>query len=345
MPPRDKKSPQLSTCELPPLLGAWRSLVNRSVKAWEAIRSEHDSVPSHLPSEALLRNHITLSAFLATYNDTSSSSSSSTSKKAPLFFFFQLRASFFAQEPVFTEWSRDDLDHDHPDPHGTDLRTHKRDLEDVGWDYVFVDWTCIPQQRHRHRRVGQEAAASGSVAPPPSQQRRAASEAAYARRCMRSIPHIIRSAGFTHHYPMTFEPRLWVLYEVMEFVLTSDMGFLETNTPDMRPFHKHAQEVVIIGFQKGPEGVQETLRKYGYDCADEADRVYLDSWIELLVSLREGLDLNVGIVRTVMDELTWEDPQGPYRIVVEDTAIEIDRSEGWVSADGETCRFTPLPAV
>ena len=64
---------------------------------------------------------------------------------------------------------------------------------------------------------------------------------------------IIRNCGFMFFYPQ-FEPRLWILYEIAEYVLTCN----EPNnyiTPDIETFRRHIDEM-------SKTSVQAVLRKY-----------------------------------------------------------------------------------
>ena len=45
-------------------------------------------------------------------------------------------------------------------------------------------------------------------------------EEAYFNRCLRTMSGIIHNCGFIYFYP-PFEPRLWIMYEITEYVLTS----------------------------------------------------------------------------------------------------------------------------
>jgi len=87
---------------------------------------------------------------------------------------------------------------------------------------------------------------------------------------------IIRNCGFIFFYP-PFEPRLWILYEITEFLLTST-GSLEL-IPDIAQYLQQVDELV-------EQGVQPTLAKFNYRCSYDGDRQYLTAWLELLVLLR-----------------------------------------------------------
>jgi hypothetical protein len=105
---------------------------------------------------------------------------------------------------------------------------------------------------------------------------------------------IIRNCGFTYFYP-PFEPRLWILYEITEYVLTCDGGIRKTS--DIELFLQHIDEMLETG-------VQATLEKHSYRCSCDRDRQYLTSWLELLILLSR-LHFDIGGVRRIMDNMTW----------------------------------------
>jgi hypothetical protein len=88
---------------------------------------------------------------------------------------------------------------DHPDLDGEYLHLHQAELESQTWSYIWVDWTCMPQ--------------SPRLLP----------EEAYFHRYLQTMSGIIRNCSFTYFYP-PFEPRLWILYEITEYVLTCSGG-------------------------------------------------------------------------------------------------------------------------
>ncbi|OBT49625.1 hypothetical protein VE04_10248, partial [Pseudogymnoascus sp. 24MN13] len=273
------------SCALQPHLVAWRSLVSRSIAAWDdlAITDQPIDKNIHLP-RSMLEECYSLDNF---FNENSN----------PLmFWFFQQRSAFMSQKRI-KKWSRDELNDyvllpaspgfvsrrdcffvshfwrtkDDPDPDGKCLLLHQAELEPQTWSYIWVDWTCMPQ---------------GPRTP---------QEQEYFHRCLGTISGIIRNCGFTYFYP-PFEPRLWILCEIIEFALTSDGDFLMT--PDIKPFLQHIDEILQTD-------VRATLAKYSYRCSDGRDRQYLTSWLELLVLLKRHFHDDVDTIRKMTDHMTW----------------------------------------
>lgn len=193
---------------------------------------------------------------------------------------------------------------DHPDPDGEYLRLHQAELESQTWSYIWVDWTCMPQ--------------SPRLLP----------EEAYFHRCLRTMSGIIRNCGFIYFYP-PFEPRLWILYEITEYVLTCSGGIGKTS--DIEPFLQHIDEMVETG-------VQATLAKHGYRCSYDRDRQYLTSWLELLVLLKR-LHFSIDSIRTIMDHVTWFHVTGTQSY----PGVELNRFEGTLVVQGKMHTFTPFP--
>lgn len=298
------------SCALPPHLVAWSSLVSRSIAAWE------QTTCKNLPRSMLQECH-SLDDFLVEGGE-------------PLMlWFFQQRSAFMSQKRM-KKWSRDELDdyvllpalrgfvmrrdcffvshfwrtQDHPDPDGEYLRLHQAELESQTWLYIWVDWTCMPQSP------------------------RSLPEEAYFHRCLRTMSGIIRNCGFIYFYP-PFEPRLWILYEVTEYVLTCSGGIGMTS--DIKPFLQHIDEMLETG-------VQATLAKYGYRCSFDRDRQYLTSWLELLVLLRR-LHFSIDTIRNIMDHLTWFNVLGTQCY----PGVELKRFEGTLVVNGKMHTFTPFP--
>ncbi|KAG4416346.1 hypothetical protein IFR04_010508 [Cadophora malorum] len=126
----------VSSCALPPQLQSWRSLVNRSITAWNELATDGREIFSRLPISTL-QSLSTLDDFLSQAG-------------IPLtFWFFQTRQAFLSQKRM-NKWSRDRLDDyillpgsknfilrkdcffeshfwdspAHPDPDGGTLRLH-----------------------------------------------------------------------------------------------------------------------------------------------------------------------------------------------------------------------------
>ncbi|KFY33102.1 hypothetical protein V495_08431 [Pseudogymnoascus sp. VKM F-4514 (FW-929)] len=312
---------QAPSCALPPHLASWRSLVSRSIAAWDNLATTDQTIykSTYLPKCVLEECH-SLDDFFK------------QNGKPQVFWFFQQRSAFMSQERM-KKWSRNELDdyillpaspgfvsrrdcffvshfwqtQEDPDPDGEYLRLHQAELEPQAWSYIWVDWTCMPQSPRLPR------------------------EQVYFRRCLGTMSGIIRNCGFIYFYP-PFKPRLWILYEITEFALTSS-GEIAI-TPDIKLFLQHMDEMVTIG-------VQPTLAKHGYCCSFDHDRQYLTSWLELLVLLRR-LDFDVDRVRRIMDTVTWLKSSHVFNYLGASVA-ELNMFEGTLVLDGERHTFTPFP--
>jgi len=247
-----------------------------------------------------------------------------------MFWFFQNREAFMLQERM-KKWSRLTLEDyillpasegfvlrrdcffvshfwntpNNPDPDGKFLRLHQAELGSQTWSYIWVDWSCMPQSP------------------------RSGPEEEYFRRSLETISGIIRNCGFAYFYP-PFKPRLWILYEITEYLLTSSGGIAPT--PDIAPFVQHINEMLETG-------VQVTLAKYGYSCCYERDRQYLTSWLELLVLLKRQVP-NIEYVRTIMDRLTWNITETFWHVGL---GVELEIYKGTLVIKGKTHSFTPFP--
>jgi hypothetical protein len=246
-----------------------------------------------------------------------------------MIWFFQRRSAFMSQK-CMKKWSRDELDdyvllpatpgfvtrvdcffvshfwhtQDHPDPDGEYLRLYQAELESQTWSYIWVDWTCMPQ--------------SPRLLP----------DEAYFNRCLRTMSGIIRNCGFIYFYP-PFEPRLWILYEITEYVLTCSGGI--GKTPDIELFLQHIDEMLETG-------VPATLAKHGYRCSYDRDRLYLTSWLELLV-LFKRLHFDIDAIRKIMDHMTWFHTLQTQSY----PGVELRRFEGTLVVHGKVHTFTPFP--
>ncbi|PVI03982.1 hypothetical protein DM02DRAFT_208353 [Periconia macrospinosa] len=315
------QSPQsIHTCALPPN-HAWRSLVDRSLAAWDTIISQHPETSNNLATESI-QTCDSLESFLKEYIVPFSG--------FPMFWFFQLQSSYLAQSRL-SKWSPDNLDDyvllpalpgfvwrsncffvshfwhspQHPDPDGTYLSLYQNDLRQQTWEYIWVDWTCMPQEpREVH-------------------------EKAYFTRCLRTVSGIIRNCGFMYYYP-PFEARLWILYELAEYLFTCD-GKLPP-TPDLQTFLDHVYEMC-------DKGVRPTLEKYEYRSSSAKDWEILVPWLELLVLMKQ-LPFDVSFIRKVMDHITWFNVTGPQ---LYSGIMEVDRYQGILRFQGEEWRFTPFP--
>ena len=304
------------TCELPPHIAGWRSLVDRSKAAWNQIDSYGQPRATNF-AEGILDACRSLDEMLA------------QCPNVMMLWFFQTRRAFMSQKRL-QKWSRERLEdyvllpalpgfvlrrdcffvshywgtRTDPDPDGQYLRLHQANMDGQDWSYIWVDWTCMPQ---------------GPRTKP---------EELYFKRCLRTMSGIIRNCAFTYFYP-PFEPRMWILYEINEFALTCDGGLLKT--PDVEIYLDHIEEMIA-------QGVQATLTKHKYRCSDDGDRQYLTSWLELLVLLK-CLQLDIGFIRKILDHLTWFHVRNTQSY----PGLVIDRYRGTLTY-GETIHtFTPFP--
>lgn len=301
---------------------AWESLVLRSIEASEVLGRKF-AQGNHKLFKQFLQTSSCLDDFLFEAAD------------SMMVWFFQRRDAFLSQETV-TKWSRNVLDdyillpaangfvsreecffvshfwrtQEHPDPDGECLRLLQADLRLQHWSYIWLDWTCIPQS-------------------PRSQ-----AEEAYFLRSLATMSGIIRNSGFIWFYP-PFEARLWILYEIAEFTLTSS-GFIPA-TPDIMEFMEHVQEMVQTG-------VRSVLNKYNYRCTYDRDKAFIISWLELLVLLR---NLRIGIVyiRRAMDHMTWFPRVEELYIRMDDGLFHLSKFQGTINYKGERYTFTPFPEM
>lgn len=297
---------------------AWTSLVERSLEAWKSLK---------LNTEV----GVFQTSFLQRYKSLDELLSSGLGHL--MFWFFQRRDAFLSQKRM-SKWSRTSLDDyilfpanngfvnridcfflshfwhskDHPDPDGKYLRLIQDDLQSQEWSYIWVDWTCIPQHP------------------------RSPTEEAFFVRTLQTVSGIIRNCGFMWYYP-PFEPRMWILYEVAENLLTSEGPFF--GTEDIRAFIEHIQEMLEAG-------VRPTLEKYGYNCSYDRDKDFLTSWLEVLVLLKK-LRFDVDVKRRLLDALTWG--HGIHYMYLGTTkgAVTFMRQEGTLDLNGKRYTFTPFP--
>lgn len=143
------------------------------------------------------------------------------------------------------------------------------------------------------------------------------------------MPAIIRNCGFMYYYP-PWEPRVWILYEIAEFRLTSEGEVIKTF--DSMTYLYHVQEMLDVG-------VAATLRTHGYRCTDERDQDYLLSWLEVLVILRQS-HLTTNNIRGVMDRLTWQDSAQEY--VIRGLDLRLKKYDGSLLIAGERHSFHPF---
>lgn len=255
-----------------------------------------------------------------------------------MFYFFHRRPAFMAQR-VMTKWNRENLDdyilisasrgflsrqdcffvshfwhsQEHPDPNGEYLRLHQIELMNQEWSYIWVDWTCIPQTP------------------------RSPLEEGYFYRSLDTVSHLIRECGFSYFYP-PFAPRMWILYEVAEYLLTSSKS--QFHTSDIQTFVEHVEEMVR-------DGVRTVFDKYDYGCAQSYDRQFLTSWLEVLVlltRLQRKSRFDEDDVRRMMNNITWF---SKTRIIFlrnrTGAPLIFERFNGIMSINGVRMVFTPFP--
>lgn len=167
----------------------------------------------------------------------------------------------------------------------------------------------------------------------PQSPRTAAGEQ-YFLRSLETMSGIIRNCGFMYFYP-PWKPRLWILYEIAEYHLTSDDGFEHQVTPDIEIFFNHVKEMIS-------SEVTSVLQKYGYECSFERDRAFLTSWLELLVLLRR-LNVHFIYVRRALDSLTWSPMIRKYYVQASGGALRIEKFAGHLEYRGQRYSFSPFP--
>lgn len=298
---------------------AWNLLVQRSINAWDASTVHYECAKKALQA----------------CNDLNEFLGRETRDHSYMMWIFQRREAFLAQKTL-TKWSEDRLDdfvilpasvgyvtraeciflshfwqkHDDPDPDGKHLSLLQRELRPQSWSYIWVDWSCIPQH-------------------PRSQP-----QATYFIRALRTMPGIIRNCRFAWRYP-EFEARMWILYEVAEYTLTSTEDSRLKPFKNIKKFQQHIEDMLT-------EGVQSTLIKYGYKCKVDLDKDLLTGWLELLVLLT---NLKVGLldIRRILDSLTWFFVTPHMYFIMLNGSIEIRQFEGLVILNGEPHTITPFP--
>lgn len=157
-------------------------------------------------------------------------------------------------------------------------------------------------------------------------------EEKYFRRTLATVSGIIRNCGFVWFYP-PFEARIWILYEIAEFTLTSSNAFAPTS--DIQNFVDHVEEMV-------QDGVCQVLNRYNYRYTFEHDKVFLTSWLELLVLLRR-YHVDIDDLRRLMDHITWFPTCKQIVTYSADGKLELDRFSGALTINGTKRTFTPFP--
>jgi hypothetical protein len=248
-----------------------------------------------------------------------------------MFWFFQRRESFMKQNQ-FLKWDPSRLNEyvvlpvadgfvnkkdcfyvshfwrtkEHPDPRGEDFRLVHGDLANQSWTYIWVDWTCIPQRP------------------------RSKTQTEYAMRMLQRASILMRECGFEWRYP-DFQPRLWILVEVAQYLLTCK-GYSHYNpTPDMKPF---ANDVLAMG----KEGVRHIIQERGYKCSMSQDYRLLVGWLELLIIMSK-LVPDLSRMRSLLDSI--EMPAASH-LTDYPTGIKVDKVTGIISHNKSVYRFAPL---
>lgn len=295
---------------------SFKSLIERSITAWNSLTYVGDA-------ESKDADFKLLSGTLRGFD-----SIDDLFRSRIMFWFFQRRESIMKQNQ-FLKWDPSRLDEyvllpvaygfvnkrdcfyvshfwrteEHPDPRGEDFRLVHGDLANQSWAYVWVDWTCLPQSP------------------------RSKTQTEYATKMLYQASILMRNCGFEWRYP-DFQPRLWILVEVAQYMLTTKNY---TTTPDMEPFIND-----VLAMEK--EGVRHIIRQCGYKCSIGRHYRLLVGWLELLIIMSK-LVPNVSLKRSLLDSLdhsmgsSWKE----YG-----TGIEVDMVTGIVSHNKSVYRFAPL---
>lgn len=246
-----------------------------------------------------------------------------------MFWFFHRRESFMRQSR-FIKWDMSHLDdyvllpaeegfvnkrdcfyvshfwrtREAPDPQGEDFKLVHQDLANQQWTYVWVDWTCLPQN------AGTQV------------------EREYTNRMLMRTPVLMRECAFEWRYP-EFQPRLWILLEVAQYMLNSSGNFAKT--ADMQPYidDVHAMK---------SEGVYQTIKRRGYSCSMGRDYRLLVGWLELLIIMSKIVP-EIPMRKFLLDSL---EPASVGGLKHMDTGINVDKTNGIVSHNGAVYRFDPL---
>jgi hypothetical protein len=246
------------------------------------------------------------------------------------FWFFQ-RSEVFMTQKVFPKWDPARLDDyvlipagdtftneqdcffishywneaEHPDRTGDDFRQIKgRCGASREGNYIWVDWTCMPQQ------------------PRTEPQRQ------YFKRALKSIPKLVRHCNFVWHFP-EYRPRLWILFEVAQYTLNRAKII---PLKDTTKFMEHLSDMQSAG-------VQYVADQQGYKCTNDSDGSLVTCWLELLAGLFT-LVPSVRYRREILD--TLDDPQ-VQTCSHEETGVKVDKGTGIITAHGQTHKFSPIP--
>ncbi|OQO07673.1 hypothetical protein B0A48_07370 [Cryoendolithus antarcticus] len=238
-----------------------------------------------------------------------------------MFWFMQRREAFLSEE-CLGKWNRKRLDQyvllpiafksvirsechfvshfwqqsDSPDPNGHSLQLVQKQLAGQAWSYVWIDWTCLPQ------------------AP------RSAVETVYFDRALSTMPAIIQEASFISTYP-SWEPRLWILFEVAHFGATGDPSEDWISQPDVAPYIMHMFEMVQSN------GVRAIIDRYGYKCTQPFDQALITFWLELLILFGQ-IGLDKADVCKFVTNMTFQPGAGHLKYTSLDASFELWQFEG-----------------
>ncbi|THU98589.1 hypothetical protein K435DRAFT_777365 [Dendrothele bispora CBS 962.96] len=296
---------------------SFQSLVKRSIAAWPPLVEYQVHGGDNL-REDFLQKVKTLQSLLSVEDLLSNGE----------FWFFQLRESFMKQS-LLTKWDPNNLEayillplsygfvnnqdcffvshywrsREHPDPTGHDMDLFREDMNSLEWSYVWVDWTCMPQN------------------PRTKLQQR------YFRKMLQFIPPLVRDCAFEWRFA-TFEPRAWILSEVAEYVLNHKEYII---TDDMKPFLSHLTEMFV-------DGVQPVISRHKYACTNGSDMRLLIGWLEVLVILFKIVP-DTSSRQSICDMIN-RDYVGSYFNT--ELGLRVDKYKGVISYKGFDHNFTPV---
>jgi hypothetical protein len=296
----------------------FQSLVERSIAAWNSLTYVGDSEGKELDYQ------------LAADQLRSFSSLDDLFRSSNQYWFFQRRESFLSPAATgFLKWDASRLaayvllpagegfvnkvncffvshfwrTKDHPDPKGEDYKLVKDDMVNQSWQYVWIDWACLPQAPLSETQIE------------------------YVNRMLKQASTLVRECGFEWRYPK-FQPRLWVLVEIAQYMFTSVKYEV---TPDMQPFVND-----ILKMQT--EGAYIVLKDSRYTCSKRRDYRILVGWLEVLLIMVK-LVPNVSLRRQLLNQMdspsitNWKD----YG-----TGIEVDKKNGIAFHGPTVYRFAPI---
>jgi hypothetical protein len=195
---------------------------------------------------------------------------------------------------------------EHPDPDGEDLRMFIHYLRSQDWSYIWIDWTCMPQNPRTELQTN------------------------YFKKMLQCIPMVVRDCAFMWKYP-EFKPRAWILYEVAEYTLNHAGPISADDPTDIAPFLGHVAELTRTS-------VKCVLWRHGYKCTNKSDLRMVTGWLEMLVILRKVVP-DVSYRQEVWD---WVNKSEIGTYWNPRTDLKIDKAKGEVRHGGKAYRFTPV---